>query len=123
MRDGTYEALCPPLQALVTIMIHGSFEGKDRHHPEFRKLFTREYVMNSDWYKKRLSLKQERDIKYWQKSIAYFEDVIGMKNHKEAVERMNLNKKLEEAKAQLKIVKSKEYLNELVGTIGADPLK
>ena len=123
MRDGTYEALCLPLQALVTIMINGTFEGKDRNHPEFRQMFTREYVINSDWYKKRLVLKQERDIEFWTKNIAYIQNVIGMKNHKEAVERLNLNQKLEEANSQLGKVKSNDYLNNLVGTLGADPLK
>jgi hypothetical protein len=123
MRDGSYEALCPPLQALVKIMIDGTFEGKDRNHPEFRKLFTREYVMNSDWYKKRLELKQRNDIEFWTKSIAYMENIIGMKNHKEAVERLNLNQKLEDAKMNLEKVESNEYLSDLVGTLGADPLK
>lgn len=123
MRDGTYEALCPPLQALIAIMINGTFEGKDRNHPEFRKMFTRDYVMNSDWYQKRLALKQDKEIEFWIKNIAYIENVIGMRNYKEAVERLNLNQKLEEAKAHLERVKSKEYLKELIGTLGADPLK
>ena len=104
-------------------MINGTFEGKDRDHPEFRKMFTLEYVMNSDWYQKRLALKQDKEIEFWMKNIAYIENVIGMRNHKEAVERLNLHQKLAEAKAHLERVKSKEYLKELIGTLGADPLK
>lgn len=123
MLDGTYETLCPPLQALVQVMINGNFEGKDRQHPEFRKLFTREYVINSDWYINRLKIKQQKDIQYWTDNIAYLENVLNMKNYKEAIVRMNLHGKLEESKQQLKKVQSVEYLEQLTGTLGADPLK
>ena len=33
---------CPPLQALLHIMLHDEWEGKGLDHPEVRKLFTRE---------------------------------------------------------------------------------
>lgn len=123
LRDGTWDALIPPLQALVKIMIDGKYEGMDRNHPEFRKMFTLEYVMNSDWYKKRLALKQKKDIHFWKNNIAYLENVIGMSSYKEAVERLNLTTRLEQNRAKLEFVSSKEYLQQLVGTIGADPLK
>ncbi len=123
MRDGTYEALCPPLQALVKIMVDGNYEGKNRQHPDIRKLFTYDYVVNSEWYKDRLKIKQDRDIEFWKKSIAYLEKVIGMRNYQEAVERMDLHSNLEHAKTQLNKVQSAEYLVELEGTIGADPVK
>ena len=120
--DGTYEALCPPLQALVKIMIDGEYNGMDRNHPEFRKMFTRDYVMNSDWYKGRLKLKQRKDILYWTSNIAYLEKILKMKNYKEAIIRLNLADKLEESKQQLTAVSDPAYIEELVGTIGADPL-
>jgi phosphoenolpyruvate carboxykinase (diphosphate) len=123
MLDGTFETLCPPLQALVTIMINGNYEGKDRNHPEFRKMFTREYVINSDWYKKRLEIKQLKDIQFWSNNIVYLEGVLKLKYYKETSERLNLPLKLEEAKQQLEKVQSLEYLQQLVGTMGADPLK
>jgi len=123
MLDGTYETLCPPLQALVQIMINGEFEGKDREHPEFRKMFTRESVIKSDWYKNRLKVKQQKDIQFWTDNIAYLKNVLSMKNYKEAIVRLNLNDKLEESKQQLMKVQSVEYLELLNGTLGADPMK
>jgi hypothetical protein len=123
MTDGTYEALCPPLQALLSIMVKGQFEGKDREHPDIRKLFTREYVINSDWYRHRLKVKQERDIKFWNQTIAYLEDAIGRENLKEAVQKLELESKLKTARKELAHVQSEAYLNELYGTLGADPLK
>lgn len=121
--DGTYEALCPPLKALVKIMIDGKYEGMDRYHPEFRKMFTRDYVINSTWYKERLAIKQQRDIAYWQKQIEYIKQVMAKNNYKEAVERMNLHQRLSDASKQLKAVQKPEYLETLCGTLGADPLK
>ncbi len=44
-------------------------------------------------------------------------------SYKEAVERLNLNDRLDAAEAKLAEVKSEQYLESLVGTIGADPLK
>ena len=103
-------------------MIDGEYNGMDRNHPEFRKMFTLDHVMNSDWYKERLKLKQQKDIQYWTDNIAYLEKILKMKNYKEAIERLNLVEKLEDSKKQLAKVSNPDYLEELVGTIGADPL-
>jgi phosphoenolpyruvate carboxykinase (diphosphate) len=120
--DGTYEALCPPLQALVKIMVEGNYNGMDRENPEFRKMFTREYVMGSDWYKERLKVKQQRDIDFWTKTIAYIENAMNLRNMKEALVKLDLPSKLEEAKAHLAYVQSPAFIDLLVGTIGADPI-
>ncbi len=39
--DGSIDDACPPLRAVLSIMAHGKYEGKDAHHPDIRKLFTR----------------------------------------------------------------------------------
>lgn len=122
MKDGTYEALCPPLQALVSIMIHGHFDGMGREHPEFRKIFSRENVMNSDWYKERLLVKQDREVKFWSTNIAYLEKIIAKKNFEATTEQLNLRTKLQNAKDELDRVKSSTYIEQLYGTLGADPL-
>lgn len=123
MTDGTFEELCPPLQVLVKIMLDGQFEGKDRRHPDIRKMFTRESVMSSEWYKNRLKIKQQRDIRYWSEQIDYMKSVMLKPSYKEAIERLRLNDRLVAAEAKLTEVKSEQYLESLIGTIGADPLK
>ncbi len=123
MTDGTYEALCPPLQALLKIMVEGNYEGKDRTHPDIRSLFTRDYVLNSDWYRNRLLLKQERDIVFWSSNISYLENVLTLKNYEETAQTLDLSGRLKNARNQLAHVQSGAYLDELYGTIGADPLK
>jgi hypothetical protein len=92
--DGSVEAACPPVKALLYIMAHGHYEGKDVHHPEIRSLFTREAVLASDWYQERLRSKQARDIARW--TLAGSAD-------------------------DLARVSTPEYLASLVGTLGADP--
>jgi hypothetical protein len=123
MTDGTYEALCPPLQALVSIMVNGEYKGKDREHPDVRQLFTREYVLNSDWYRHRLKVKQERDIRFWNQTITYLEDALSRENLKEAAQKLGLEAKLKAARKELIHVESDAYIDELFGTLGADPLK
>ena len=58
--DGSIDDACPPLRALLHIMVHGQYQGKDISHPELRALFTREALLESDWYKQRLQTKRQR---------------------------------------------------------------
>jgi hypothetical protein len=123
MRDGTYEALCPPLQALIHIMIEGNFEGKDRHHSDIRAMFDRKTVLASDWYKERLQVKQKRDIDLWTKNTKYLEEFLLKKNFTEAAQRLDIPTRLIDVRNHLKWVRTSGYLKELQGTFGADPLK
>ncbi|WP_439128196.1 hypothetical protein [Polaribacter sp.] len=120
--DGSIEAAIPPLKILLHIMAYGNYEGKDISDAELRKYFDRDYVVNSDWYKERLAIKQQKDIAFYSKQISYLEDFIADANNKELVADMNINNRLQEVKAMYKKVSAKEYLETLVGTIGADPL-
>ncbi|MES1261726.1 MAG: hypothetical protein ABUS49_08320, partial [Acidobacteriota bacterium] len=58
--DGSVEAACPPVKALLHIMAYGAFEGKAVTDPAIRGLFTREALLAGDWYKERLRVKQQR---------------------------------------------------------------
>ncbi len=108
--DGSVEAACPPLKALLHIMACGSYQGKGVDDPEVRGLFTREAMLASDWYRERLRVKQERDIALWKRHVAALEAAA-----------IDVKSQLSEARKQLARVSAAEYLKELVGTIGADP--
>ncbi len=123
LTDGTIEALCPPLKALVRIMIDGHFEGKNRHDAEIRRLFTREYVLQSAWYRDRLFEKQKRDIQLWRKNINYLEEFLKKKNFEEAAVKFEIPQRLEKAKRRLIEVRETQYIDRLQGTLGADPLR
>jgi hypothetical protein len=105
--DGSVDAACPPIRALLHIMAHGHFEGKGVDDPSVRALFTRDALLSSDWYAERLAVKQLRDIALWQRHVVALE-AAGAEG-------------LDAARAELRRVISPEYLAELRGTIGADP--
>lgn len=104
--DGSVDAACPPLRALLHIMVCGEWEGMRLGDARLRAMFTREAVLASDWYKDRLHAKQERDVALWNRHIAALQSPCAA---------------LAEARAQLARVSSVAYLAELMGTIGADP--
>ncbi|MEC3906645.1 hypothetical protein VOI54_06415 [Tamlana sp. 2201CG12-4] len=120
--DGSVESAIPPLKILLHIMAYGNYEGKAISDPELRKYFDRGYVLNSDWYKERLKLKQQKDIRFYKSQIDYLEAFIEHPNNDILVEDMNIKDRLHSTKALYNNVKSPDYLNQLVGTIGADPL-
>ena len=120
--DGSVESAIPPLKVLLHVMAYGHYEGKDISDPELRKLFEREEVLKSDWYKARLKLKQDKDIAFLVEQIGYLEDFKNNENNAALVAEMDIDGRLAQAKERLKNVESKQYLKELVGTIGVDPL-
>ncbi|HRH82285.1 MAG TPA: hypothetical protein PLW81_14690 [Thiobacillaceae bacterium] len=121
--DGSIDDACPPLKALLYIMAEGGYQGMDQHHPDIRKLFTREALLASEWYRERLQVKQARDVQLWQRHVAYLEAYARRTSHQDLVERFDIRGRLEQARARLNRVSSPEYLDSLHGTIGADPLQ
>ncbi len=118
--DGSVEAACPPLKALLHIMAKGSYDGKPLDHPQIRALFTREVLLASDWYKDRLRTKQERDITLWRRHLASLEAYRSQGDAQRQLP-IDLEKRLETVRRELDRVSAPRYLDELVGTIGADP--
>ena len=123
IEDGSVEDACPPLQVLLHIMAHGKFQDKDVHDGEIRAMFTREYLLASDWYRERLEVKQERDVALWQNHIQSLETFLARSSHNEEAERLGIDERLLYARKKLKTVQRAEYLDFLEGTIGADPLR
>ena len=111
----------PSLKALLHIMAQGGYEGMGLDDPSFRELFDREAVLQSDWYQERLRVKQERDMALWRRHVAALE------KFRQAGDRVAQSSTLKNGpakrRAQLARVSSGAYLNELRGTIGADPFR
>lgn len=123
MEDGGYELACPPLRAVLSILATGTYEGKTIDDPEVRSMFTLESMLQSDWYKRRLNEKQARDKAHWSSCIERLEQYMTDSDRDEASGELGLAERLEFAKAQLELASTDEYLNSLVGTIGADPMR
>ena len=116
--DGSVEAACPPLRTLLEIMAHGSYQGQGAESPEIRALFQRDSLIASDWYAERLSVKQWRDVALWRRHVAALENFLATRAQTPA---FPAEVRLAEARQQLERVSTPEYLDELQGTIGADP--
>jgi hypothetical protein len=115
--DGSINGACPPLRALLHIMACSHWGGKTIDDPGVRAMFTREALFASDWYRERLRTKQQRDIALWNRHIAALEGCYagGVLPERE------IEARLVAARAQLLRVSATGYIEELEGTIGADP--
>lgn len=120
--DGSVHAAIPPLKILLHIMAYGHYEGKDISDPELRKTFDRTEVLKTNWYKDRLKLKQEKDITFHKKQIAYLEEFMANPDNSLIIKEMDIVQRMNLAKELLAIAESKQYIKTLTGTIGADPL-
>jgi hypothetical protein len=119
--DGSIEWACPPLRALLHIMVSGVWEGKDLNAPEVRNLFTPESLFANDWYRERLLAKQAADMALWQRHVAYLEKFMARPNYAEEAGRLGIRTRLDHARAQLSAATSPNYVEQLKGTIGLDP--
>jgi hypothetical protein len=112
--DGSVDAACPPLHALLHIMVYGKYSGMELSHPSVRKLFTRQYLIESDWYRERLETKQRRDLALLRRYERALESATARGRNLPERYREVLRERLEH-------VGSTAYLANLSGTLGADP--
>ncbi len=119
--DGTIELACPPLRALLSIMLEGQFEGKDLSHPDVRALFTRESLYSSPWYEERLQAKQEIDVRLWQRHVQHLEEFLTKPSYEDETRRLGIRERLARARETVEAVSSAGHLEALRGTIGANP--
>jgi phosphoenolpyruvate carboxykinase (diphosphate) len=119
--DGSYEAACPPLQAVLSVMARGSWNGKSIKDSEVRALFTRESMLASDWYRARLQAKRNADTLLWQRHLKYLNKYVSQSTHAEVVERMQLKQRIREAEERLAFFNTAAYQQRIEGTLGTDP--
>lgn len=123
MEDGGYELACPPLRAILSILVSGHYEGKTIDDPEVRKLFTIENLLESGWYGRRLAEQQQRDAQHWQDFVDRLESAIHPAKGESPSAAVGLEERLRYAKERLAETHQPEYLDSLVGTLGADPMR
>jgi len=123
MDDGGYEAACPPLRAVLSIMAYGDYEGKGIEAAEVRNMFTRAALLDSEWYQRRLVEKKRRDVEHWQKFDRTLRDFVTEESKTDVVQQLNLQARLQYVADQLKIAQHPDYEKSLVGTLGVDPMQ
>ncbi len=121
--DGSIAQACPPLCALLHIMLHDVWEDRGLHHPEVRQLFTRESLITSDWYAARLKAKQVVDQGLWRRHVEYLDKFLKRASHANEAERLGIADRLAGARQGLAEVEADDYWRTLSGTLGAEPLQ
>lgn len=121
IEDNSIDDACPPLKALLHIMACGEYEGRDERDPEIRNMFTREAMLNSDWYQARLSTQQKQDTHLWRKHLRSINDYLETQNNLDQAFVETLHARKEIVEENLRRVSSPKYLKDLIGMIGADP--
>ncbi len=119
LQDGSINDACPPLKALIHIMADGHFEGKTVNDPSIRSMFTYDYLIESEWYQKRLKIKQQRDQLLWQKHQNYILQRMSETEQSDTFYAL-LSNKLETTQRMLTAICDPAYLEKLRGTLGAD---
>ncbi|WP_051604255.1 hypothetical protein [Methylobacter tundripaludum] len=117
-QDGSIDDACPPLKALLHIMAEGEYAGQTISDPAIRAMFTRDYLLQSDWYQQRLEIKQQRESKLWQQHKAYIQQQLTATE--QSAGRAELIQKLEATELKLAEINDPAYLQQLQGTLGAD---
>lgn len=120
-KDGGIDAACPPLKALLHIMAYGNYEGKSLQHPDIRALFSREAMLESDWYKARLDAKVTVDKALWDRHVAYLENFLAKPNYQSELRRLRIQERLTNARIIRDHVYCATYREGLIGMIGTDP--
>jgi len=121
--DGSIKQACPPLQALLHIMRHDTWEGKTLDHADVRKLFTRENLLASPWYAARLAAKQKVDRALWKRHVECLNQFLRRPNYTDVAENLRIAERLTAARKTLEAVESPDYPKKLTGTLGAEPIE
>jgi len=122
-QDGTIDLAIPPLRALLEIMADGSTaEGWGLDSPEFRVMFTREAVLASDWYAKRLDAKQAAASARANAGLAAIKKFVSTPGNEEPTARLDMPVRVEAARIGAQQLASPEFREQLVGTVGSTPL-
>jgi hypothetical protein len=121
--DGSIAQACPPLQALLHIMLNDQWEGKHLDHPDVRKLFTRENLLASGWYAERLAAKQKIDRALWKRHADYLNHFLRRPSHEDIAANLKIADRLARVRKILEEVESPEYVKKLSGTLGAEPIE
>ncbi len=119
--DGSIEDACPPLRALFSIMAYGTWEGKDAHDADVRRMFSLQSLLDSDWYQQRLFAKQKGDERLWQRFAESMDQWLATAASAGEATQQEMRRRRAFVSGQLQRVSSTSHLDDLRGTLGTDP--
>ena len=77
--------------------------------------------MASAWYRERLVTKQRRDLALWERHRDYLDAYLKCRPHAEAIVRETIDHRRQVVAAEIERIRHPEYVDGLVGTLGAEP--
>lgn len=98
--DGSIELACPALKALLHIMHGGHYEDKELNDPQIRALFTRENLVNSEWYQQHVAAREKSAAALWQRHIEYLESFLSKPYYADEAARLDIAARLDYARDQ-----------------------
>lgn len=116
--DQSVELACPPLKALLHIMRDGRYDGKTLRDEDIRALFSKDALLASSWYRRRLEAKQHVDTHLWQRHVEYLREVLKTPQDLEPEDKLMIKDRLAGAESHLAAVSNPAHLEHLFGTIG-----
>ncbi len=111
--DGSIEAACPPLKALLHIMRDDHYEGKALSDPDIRDMFTPASVLSSEWHAAHLAARQQADVRLWQRHIAALENFLARPHYAAEAARLGIAERLSYARCELARAQSPEYVEQI----------
>lgn len=119
LKDETISSAVPPVRALIEIMADGvSTEGFTLDDPRFRELFTREAVVDSDWYAARLEAAASQQVARADAGIAELTAFLDSDGETGAADRLDLRRRLAEVTAVRDEFMQGAARQRLIGTLG-----
>jgi hypothetical protein len=118
LEDPSSRDAIPPLRALLHIAAHGNYEGMTLRDGNFRKMFTRESVVDADWYRERLKRYQLSQMEHLDRGLGCIEGFAKENGGFPAGGRIDFAAREKAIAEELALVSTDDYLRGLVGTIG-----
>lgn len=116
--DGSIELACPPLKALLHIMLHGQWEGRGLDQAAVRAQFTREHLLGSAWYAERLKSQAAHDEHLARTLAGNLDRFAGHASDHDIARELRLEARVAAAHRRVAEVRTPAHLETLKGTIG-----
>ena len=116
--DGTIALAVPPIKALLEIMANGESDGLTLHDERFRRLFDRQEVLASEWYRERLEALCVSDTTHQRNAVASMTKFIDEPTNAAAAERLGIRQRIESMQAGLEASTCPGAADRLSGTLG-----
>lgn len=116
--DGTAELAVPPIRALLEIMATGTWNGLTLHDETFRRMFDRDEVLASEWYRARVSALHESELAHQRRALSAMRKFVDEPTNAVAAQRLGIPARIAAMETQLAESAAGGSHRRLIGTLG-----